>query len=147
MDPKLSYREMAVQGASPARLVALLYEQAINDIRRALRAQEKNQIEERTRHLNHAILVIAHLETSLDKEQGGKVAQDLERFYGQVRSGLVAAQMRQSAAAMRQLLIDLMEVRQAWEQVDQQSRPVMAAEPPSLPQVPSEAEGSSEWNA
>ena len=34
MNPGLSYRETAVAGASPLRLVILMYEQAIQDLRR-----------------------------------------------------------------------------------------------------------------
>ena len=34
MDARSSYREVAVRGASPVRLVICLYEQAIEDLRR-----------------------------------------------------------------------------------------------------------------
>ena len=75
MNPQLSYRETAVRGASPIRLIILLYEQVIEDLRRALAALEQGDIEKRTREINHAILVIGHLQATLDKEQGGQVAR------------------------------------------------------------------------
>src|SRR5580698_8407289 len=107
MNARLSYREAAVPGASPLRLVTLLYEQAVEDLRSAREAHRHNDIEGRTRHINHAILVIGHLQASLDKERGGRVAANLERFYTQLRSGLVAAQCKQSATALDQQISHL----------------------------------------
>ena len=134
MDPKLSYRQAAVQGASPVRLVVLLYEQVLEDLRRALNAQLCGRIEERTRHLNHALLVIGHLESSLNQERGGQVAVNLSQFYRQVRAGLKEAQFRQSASAIETQIAHLMLVREAWEQVDSASAqsPGLA---PSSPQT------------
>ena len=118
MNARLSYREAAVEGASPVRLVILLYEQASEDLRRALGAHRRGEIEGRTRHINHAILVIGYLQASLDKEKGGSVAVNLERFYDQVRSGLVQAQFGQSAEALERQIACLMQVHEAWCEVE-----------------------------
>jgi flagellar protein FliS len=114
MNAQLSYREAAVRGASPVGLVILLYEQMIEDLRRALAAFQRGDVETRTREINHAILVIGHLQATLDKNQGGQVAVNLERFYSQVRTGLVQAQCQQSAAVLEQQISHLMLVREAW---------------------------------
>jgi flagellar protein FliS len=118
MNARMSYREAAVEGASPVRLVILLYEQAQEDLREALAAHRRGDIEARTGYINHAILVIGYLQASLDKERGGRVAVNLERFYDQVRSGLVDAQFRQSAAALEQQIALLMQVHEAWCEVE-----------------------------
>ena len=97
MDARSSYREASVRGASPVRLVISLYEQAIEDLRRAIIALDKGAIEVRTREINHALLVIAQLQGSLDMERGGEVAKNLARFYGVVRAGLTEAQLKQSS--------------------------------------------------
>src|ERR1700758_1788645 len=96
MNPRTSYREVAVRGASPVRLVICLYEQAIEDLRLAVIALEKGDIETRTRGINHALTVLAQLQGSLDMERGGEVARNLSRFYNLVRSGLTEAQLKQS---------------------------------------------------
>jgi len=119
MDVRLGYRAMAAQGATPLRLVILLYDQAIADLHSALSALARGDIEGRTRMINHAFLVIGYLQGTLNKDHGGKVAEDLERFYGKLRAGLVQAQFRQSEARLRRQLADLMKVREAWEHVDQ----------------------------
>lgn len=142
MTASLSYREIAVAGASPARLVILLYEQAIKDLLRAVEAQQHGDIERRTREINHALLVIGHLEATLDKEQGGKVSVNLERFYQQVRAGLIEAQVQQSVVGLEKQISHLMEVHDAWCEVERQLAPAP---------IPSQDTGGNQsrsgWNA
>ena len=135
MNPQLSYREAAVRGASPVRLVVLLYEQVIEDVQRALAAFKRGDIEGRTREINHAILVIGHLQASLNKDVGGQVAANLEHFYRQMREGLVEAQCQQSAALLEQQISHLMLVHEAWCAVERSTLPAAA----ETPQVPVEA--------
>lgn len=118
MNAGLTYREAAVAGASGVRLVTLLYEQAIEDLRRAIDAQTSGNIELRTRHINHALLVIGHLEATLDPDQGGKVAENLQRFYQQLRSALVEAQFKQSVSLLERQLSFLTQIREAWGEVE-----------------------------
>ena len=141
MTPGLTYREMAVAGASPIRMVVLLYEQAIEDLRRAVAAQRQRDIEGRTREINHAVLVIGHLQATLDKEQGGKVSENLERFYQQVLAGLIEAQAKQSTAALEKQISLLMEIHDAWCEVERHLAPA------AQPQETGGNQSRSEWNA
>ena len=138
MNPGLTYREAAVAGASPVRLVILLYEQAIEDLRRALAAQNNGNIEARTREMNHAILVLGYLEATLDKAQGGGVAENLQRFYQQLRAGVMEAQARQSPSLLERQISMLMEVRDSWLEVERQLMPA---------QVQAETRSSADWSA
>ena len=112
------YRENDVRGASALRLVVLLYEQLVQDLRQALQAMELNDIELRTKRINHAILVIGHLQSPLDFDKGGKVARDLDHFYNVLRQNLVQVQFQPSKAGLRQQITDLMAVREAWVEVE-----------------------------
>ena len=142
MNPGLLYRETAIAGASPIRLVVLLYEQAIEDLRRAVAAQRKGDIEERTREINHAVLVIGHLQATLDRKQGGKVSDNLERFYRQVISGLREAQAKQSTAGLEKQISLLIEIHDAWCEVERQLAPATIQL-----QETGEDHSRSEWNA
>jgi len=121
-----AYRVNDVRGASPVRLVALLYEQIIQDLNQAVEAIEQNDIELRTNRINHAILVIGYLQSPLDFANGGKVAQDLDRFYNVLRENLVQVQFFPSNARIRQLITDVMAVREAWIEVERTQRPLVA---------------------
>ena len=117
-NPRSAYRENDVRGASAVRLVVLLYEQLVQDLRQALQAIEQNDIEERTKRINHAILVIGHLQSPLDFANGGKVAQDLDHFYNVLRQNLVQVQFHPSQAGLSQQITDLLAVREAWTEVE-----------------------------
>jgi len=123
MDAKMAYRETAVQGASQVGLVVLLYEQIIEDLRVAVEALRNHQIELRTRRINHAILVLGHLQSTLNKEQGGKVAHDLDHYYNLLRAKLTEAQARASQQILQAQIADLLSLCEAWIQVDHAENP------------------------
>jgi len=118
MNPRSAYREDAARGARPVRLVVLLYEQMIEDLRQAVNAIQQNNVELRTNKINHAIFVIGYLQSSLNKEAGGQVALNLERFYDQLRENIVKAQFCVSRAILSQQITDLLTLREAWSEVE-----------------------------
>ena len=115
---RTTYRENDVRGSSRVRLVVLLYDQIIQDLAKAAQAIEQDQIELRTKYLNHAILVIGHLQSPLDFERGGKVARDLDHFYNVLRQSLVQVQFYPSKEAIGERIAELQSVREAWTEVD-----------------------------
>jgi flagellar protein FliS len=157
MDAKTSYREAAIRGATPLQLVICLYEQAIADLRLAVVALQRGDIETRTRAINHALKVIDHLQRTLDMERGGEVARNLARFYGVVRTALSDAHRRQSAALVEQQISLLMQVHDAWCAVErasaapaagpQKSAERVKSEPSSFPERAASERSASEWNA
>jgi flagellar protein FliS len=132
------------------QLVICLYEQAIEDLRRAVIALEKGDIEGRTRGINHALTVLAQLQGSLDLQRGGDVARNLEKFYNLVRTGLVEAQLKQSGRILEQQISQLVLVHEAWLEVERATaapKPVLK-EPPRISREISSAEISlTDWNA
>lgn len=118
MNIQQSYREAAVRGASPVELVIRLYEQIVEDLRQASLAVDQNDIERRTQRIKHSLLVLGHLQSSLDFAAGGKVARDLDNFYNVLRGRLMQVQFRPAKAALRQVITDILAVREAWIQVD-----------------------------
>ena len=148
MDAKSSYRETAVRGANTGQLVILLYEQAIEDLRRARVAVEKRDIRARTREINHALDVINHLQGSLDMERGGEVARNLQRFYNMLRGGLVEAHTQQSARILEEQIAHLVLLHGAWLEVERatSARETGAAEAGSASTRRS-GNPVTEWNA
>ena len=84
-----NYTRLFVEGSSPVGLVVALYDNALKSLHRARRAIETNDVELRTRYLNHVLCIIAHLQGTLDLERGGEVASTLERFYSYARAGIL----------------------------------------------------------
>ena len=130
-DARTLYRESAARGASPVRLVVMLYEQIVEDLRRAVRAIDEKRIEARTNAINHAIVIIGHLQNKLDHTLGGEVARNLDRFYNVSRQQLLEAQLRVSKQILIEQISLFLDLRDAWTQVDQAqaSRSALATAP------------------
>ena len=67
--------------ASPHKLIEMLLDGALGALAKAKGAVERNNIQERTQHLNKASEIIGGLRGSLDLEKGGEVAANLENLY------------------------------------------------------------------
>jgi len=119
IDARTAYREIAGGGANPVRLVAMLYEQMIEDLRQAIQAIDGNRIDARTNAINHAILILGHLQNKLDHTAGGEVARNLERFYNLTRQKLLEAQFEVSREILAEQMSLLLDLRDAWTQVEQ----------------------------
>lgn len=115
---ELAYVKAAVENASPAGLVVILFDQLIKDLQGAIVSIQKKNIEERTADLNHGFLVLEQLEGSLNMESGGDAAKHLSRFYATVRAGMLNAHVQVSAEILQRQIQLLFEVRQAWETAD-----------------------------
>lgn len=133
MDARNIYRENAARGASAVGQVVLLYEQMVEDLRRALRAIDENQVEERTNAINHAMVVVSHLQNSLNFAIGGDVAPNLERFYTMVRGRLLEAQFQASKEILNEQIAILLDLRDAWIEVDRATGGRAAANEPAAP--------------
>ena len=118
MNALQSYREAGVLGAAPVELVIRLYEKMVDDLRHVSEAIEKNDIRVRTDRIKHLILIVGHLQSSLDFEKGDKVARDLELFYNTLRSRLLHLQFHPSKQETSQIITDVLSVREAWVQVE-----------------------------
>lgn len=125
MSVQRSYREAMVRGASPVGLVVQLYGQIIEDLRQAVKAFEQTDIGGRTKYVNHAIVVIGHLQSSLDATNGSKVAKDLDHFYNVMRQNLVQVQFYPSNRGFTQQITDWLAVREAWITVEQAEKPAL----------------------
>jgi flagellar biosynthetic protein FliS len=115
------YNQTNARGATPIGLIIAQFDQVIRDLRRAVLAFDLGHIEERTAHLNHALLVIAQLQNVLDHHRGGQAAKRFEQFYNVTRSMILEAQI----GAKREKLLECIELystlRQAWQEADQKA--------------------------
>ncbi len=144
-DARRGYQESEVRGATPVELVILLYDSAIEDMRRALAAMRKSEIENRSAQIAHALIILQQLQGTLDFERGGSAARQFEQFYNLTRAKLLEAQIRGSSALLEQQVRAMSEVRDCWAQAKRLLQPVAAAPPAPIPT--SEGGSTGEWNA
>lgn len=115
---ELAYRKTAVGGASGFGLLIALFDTLAGDLRRAADAERANDIAKRCNEVNHALLVIAHLEDGLSRGNGGDVAQQLVVFYSSLRRAMIQAQAKRSPEILEQQIALILEVRAIWQSLE-----------------------------
>jgi flagellar protein FliS len=116
------YREQEILTASPARLVAKLFEAAITSLRKAIQAIEDKDIEARWNANKRAIEIIYHLLATLDHEKGGEIAENLERIYNFILRHLVNVDFHNDPIPALEAIDLLHQLHRAWCELDQQLR-------------------------
>lgn len=116
-DITISYREAAVRGASQVELVVMLYDILADDVRSAIAAIRAHDTETRTAEIKHALGVLEHLQGTLNFEQGGESARNMDRLYSIVRAKLLEAHLKTSEEILQKQLELLATVRGAWKQL------------------------------
>lgn len=125
------YRRMAVESASPAGLIGLLFEGAVSSLHGAALAAAAGQVARRLEHTNRALGIITHLRNSLELERGGRVAATLRDFYSLAIPRILQAGIQNSAAMFTELETEFAGLREAWRAVERDEargfRPAAAA--------------------
>ena len=129
MNATTAYRELEARGTDPLHLVVLLYDQLIRDLNAAADAASRADVVARTHEIDHALAIVGHLEATLNVDQGQDVATNLKRFYAGLRDGLLTAQLQSSAELLRKHMANVITVREAWTEVERQSRTATRAGP------------------
>jgi flagellar protein FliS len=117
MNTELTYRQTYASGASAIGTMIALFDALVRDLRRAADAVRSNNIEARCREVNHALLVIGHLQNLLDTENGGPSAALLESFYDRLRLRLNEASIQKSAELFETQIELLLQVRTSWQKL------------------------------
>ena len=113
-----AYRQNAVLSASPAQLVVELYDGARRFLRQAAEAMTAQEVELAHQKLRRAEMIIDHLNSVIDDEQG-EISAHLHAVYAFYLSHLNTARMRQDPETVREVARMLGQLREAWNEVAQ----------------------------
>jgi flagellar protein FliS len=120
-NPLQSYKAIAAQTASPARLVVMLYDGAISFLERALAGFNHDDPAEFNATINNNVLraqeIIDALNASLDLAQGGKLAATLRNLYCYMDRQLTMSNARKTPEGIRDTLKRLTTLRDSWSRV------------------------------
>ena len=119
-----AYRRTVATSSSPLELVVRLYDGAIAFVLEARDGIARKDVHARTRAVSRALAIIAELQNTLNVQEGGEVAAELDRLYTYMSTRLldVTARADDDAAAEVQKLLGTL--REGWSQIA--SQPSMA---------------------
>jgi flagellar protein FliS len=144
---ELTYRRAGIQSASSVQLVIILYDLLIGALLGAITAIGKNDIEERSREVKRAFLVLDHMESSLNMESGGDAAKNLARFYAALRSNIMKAHAQMSRPDFERQIQLIFQVRGAWQKVDGQQAPNNSPKPSPPEEEMERGQLAANWSA
>ena len=112
-----TYQEIAVQTSSPTKLVVMLYEGAIRFLGQSVTAIRSNDIEGKRQSIDRAMAVIQHLQSTLDRDQGGDVAAKLDNLYIYITSKIMEGSTKLQIAPIEEAIKLLNVLLSGWEEI------------------------------
>lgn len=110
--------ETAVAGASPHKLVAMLFDGYMDSLAQARGAMRSRQYEQKGRAIQRAIRIVDEgLRGCLDMKGGGSLAQDLHDLYGYLTMRLTLANLRNDESVLDECQNLMQPLREAWASI------------------------------
>ncbi|KRM05989.1 MAG: flagellar export chaperone FliS [Liquorilactobacillus ghanensis] len=114
-----SYLKNQVMGASPIRLVIMLYEGAIRSMKIAKAAIEKQDVVQAHTQLVKAQKIIAELKNSVNPEVDVTISQNLVNLYDFCNEQLFQANLQKDSSLVDSAINTMTELLDSWKQLEQ----------------------------
>ncbi len=111
------YREVHLASSSPEETVLMLYDGAIRFLKEASREIAKKDIPAKIELLDKVEKIVEYLQSCLDREQGGEIAENLQRLYDYMLVRLTEANLYNDVAKLEEIETLLSTVREGWASV------------------------------
>jgi flagellar secretion chaperone FliS len=121
----------AVESASPHKLVLMLYDALLKQLRIAKLHLERAEIAPKAAAISKALaLVDQGLRPGLDLERGGSIAAQLLALYDYSTTRLLHANLHNDVAAVEEVIRLMEPLRSAWSQINPDAQPPAASGQP-----------------
>ncbi|RQD63121.1 MAG: flagellar export chaperone FliS [Desulfonatronovibrio sp. MSAO_Bac4] len=117
-----AYFSTKVNTTSQEELVVMLFEAAIKFLEQAKIKIEEKDYQEKGNAISKTLDIIAELDSSLNTERGGEVAQNLHALYQFCQSRLLMANLKMDVQIIDEVIGMLKEVGSAFAEVIQSQK-------------------------
>lgn len=115
--------DVAVETASPHKLISMLYEGAILAIVKAKAYMQNGEIAAKGESISKAMSIInLGLLASLDTTVGGELAQNLQMLYEYMSQTLLEANVKNDPAKLDEVAGLLRDLKSAWDTIEGKSQ-------------------------
>lgn len=122
MRPYQKYQQVKITTADPLQIVVLLYEGAIKNLNQWLSLIGSDD-ELASARLVRTQEIINYLRTVLDHQQGGEIADNLERLYNYMRDRLGEANLHRDRDKVQEVIGLLQTLLEGWHGISSHAGP------------------------
>jgi len=117
------YKESQISSSTSEETVLMLYDGAIRFLRSAINElTEKNNIPEKAILIEKIVKILDYLQSCLDADKGGTIAENLNKLYDYMQITLTKANFNNDVSQMEEVLGLLLTVREGWSDVCNKKR-------------------------
>jgi len=104
-----------IEGADPHRLIQMLMEGALTRMSQAKGFIEREDHEAKAAVLGRVVEIIATLQSSLDHNQGGEIAGELERLYDYMNRRIIDAMSNNDVDILDEVMGLMLQIKSGWD--------------------------------
>jgi flagellar protein FliS len=112
-----AYQETAICTQNRGQLVVMLYDGAINFLKQSIADLEQGDYASKGIRIAKATDIIIELNTVLDMDKGGQIAQNLRSLYNFMHHHLSEANLKKDATMVQDVINLLEELKQSWQAI------------------------------
>jgi flagellar protein FliS len=122
------YRKTNVLTADPKRLVLMCYEGAIDSLKIEKQKIAEKDCEGKGINITKARDIISELKSSLNFEEGGTIAANLDSLYNYMLKRITEADLANDVQAIEDVIGMLEDLKSAWEEVFYEQKNAVGSE-------------------
>ncbi len=112
-----AYATTQISTASSVQVVVLLYDGAISSMKLAQEGIVALNFQDKARFIDRALRVVGELSASLNCEEGGAVAKNLQRLYEYIQFELTQANLHNEPGRLEGPIRCMSVIREAWQEL------------------------------
>lgn len=111
------YQQTHVHSRSPLELVVMLYDGALRFVGEARAGLERRDLTAKREAISRTLAIISELQSTLNMQEGGAIAQSLDGLYTYVTSRLLEANIQSDVTKLDEIATLLGTLRGAWADI------------------------------
>ena len=112
-----AYVTTQISTASSVQVVVLLYDGAISSMKLAQEGIVALNFHDKARFLDRALRVVGELSASLNMEEGGVIAKDLQRVYEYIQFEVTQANLKNEPGPLEGPIRCMSAIRESWQEL------------------------------